>query len=100
MASCHIRAHIDALDEALKTQQAQDELNEPKLSQFQFQHIYLGARTITSVDGLLLDGGDDQAFNLFNARLTGCINRLRRLEGKNSIQINGTDKVSFFLHLP
>lgn len=97
MASCDIRARLDVLDEALKAQRASDEPDEPKLSQFQFQHVYLGARTVTSVDGLLLDAGNDQAFNLFNTRLAACVNRFRRSEGKNSIQVNGEDKVSFHL---
>lgn len=96
MASCNIRAHLDALD-ALKAKPTDEPTDEPKLSQFQFQHVYLGARTTTSVDGLLLDAHNDQAFYLFNSRLASCVNQLRRSEAKDSIQVNGTDKVSFYL---
>ncbi|KAI0086723.1 hypothetical protein BDY19DRAFT_959866, partial [Irpex rosettiformis] len=88
LASCSIRAHIDALDSA----NAKPPDDEPKISEFQFNNVYLGSRIVSSVEGLLQGINGDRAFDAFKSRLSVCVNELRVREGKGFKPVNNADK--------
>ena len=89
MATCSIRAHVNAFDAA--NAEEQDEL---KIPSFRFNNVYLGSRVITSLDNFIRDANGDAAFTAFNSRLTTCLNELRAQEGRGRVRVKGTDKVS------
>lgn len=90
MASCSIRAHVDALDARDDKKRQQ----EPKVSEFQFNNVYLGSREEKSVSDFVRAASGDAAFTAFQHRLKTCVNRLREQEGQHSIDVDGADKVS------